>query len=310
MPFINKSHKQINMKSQFSIVHFPLVISILFLFSCATANKIKDLKSEMKRNILSGKEALRTVEKIDSARNVKYENKQLDEQSNTFIQRYSDSVKLVLLKHIQEDSIILSRRIRHRSVDTLTQRVQRMTEEVKTNLDNLSLIDNLLSTNTFTQLNTASVFGPGEFIIDMVANPSASDPFKKVADDMLAFAAQFPNKKLNGTFIVLGYADGQQIAQGTPLDSTLRLSIGVETASGPQLNKELSRLRSKSVTEVLQRIVAQKTSGIETYKNLKVDYLPQGRGEDFPNPKIKDYREDDERRRVVFVYWSILPDFN
>ncbi len=307
---IYKSHKQFNMKNQFSITHLPLVISILLLLSCATANKIKELKNEMKRNILAGKEALRAVEKIDSVRTVKYENKQLDEQSNTFIERYSDSVKQVLLKHIQEDSIILSKKIRHRSVDTLTQRVKRMTEEVKTNLDNLSLIDNLLSTNTFTLLNTASVFGPGEFIIDTINNPSASDPFKKVADDMLAFAAKFPNKKLNGTFIVLGYADGQQIAQGTALDSTLRLSMGVETATGPQLNRELSRLRAKSVTEVLQRIAAQKTTGTEIYKNLTIDYLPQGRGEDFPNPKIKDYREDDERRRVVFVYWSILPDFN
>ena len=298
------------MKNQFSIASLPVFISILFLFSCATANRIKELKTEMQRNIISNKEALRTVEKIDSARNAKYESKQLDEQSNTFIQHYSDSVKQVLVKHIQEDSIILSKRIRHRTVDSLTARVKQMTEEAKTNLDNLSLINNLLSTNTFTQLNTASVFGPGEFIIDAVNNPSATDPFKKVADDMLAFAAKFPNKKLNGTFIVLGYADGQQIAQGSGLDSTLRLSMGVETATGPQLNKELSRLRAKSVTEVLKGIVAQKTSGIETYKNLTVDYLPQGRGEDFPNSKIKDYKEDDERRRVVFVYWSILPDFN
>lgn len=298
------------MKNQFSIAHLPVFVSVLLLFSCATANRIKELKTEMQRNIISNKEALRTVEKIDSARNAKYENKQLDEQSNTFIQHYSDSVKQVLLKHIQEDSIILSKRIRHRMVDSLTVRVQKMTAEAKTNLDNLSLIDNLLSTNTFTQLNTASVFGPGEFIIDASNNPSATDPFKKVADDMLAFAAKFPNKKLNGTFIVLGYADGQQIGQGTVLDSTLRLSMGVETATGPQLNKELSRLRAKSVTEVLKGIIAQKTSGSETYKNLTVDYLPQGRGEDFPNPKIKDYREDDDRRRVVFVYWSILPDFN
>lgn len=298
------------MKYQFSIAHLPVLVSVFFLFSCATANRIKELKTEMQRNITSNKAALRTLEKIDSARNAKFENKQLDEQSNAFIQHYSDSVKQVLLKHIQEDSIILSKKIRHRTVDSLTTRVQRMTAEAKANLDNLSLIDNLLSTNTFTQLNTASMFGPGEFIIDAVNNSSATDPFKKVTDDMLAFAAKFPNKKLNGTFIVLGYADGQQIGQGSALDSTLRLSMGVETATGPQLNKELSRLRAKSVTEVLKGIVTQKTSGIEIYKNLTVDYLPQGRGEEFPNPKIKDYREDDDRRRVVFVYWSILPDFN
>lgn len=35
--------------------------------------------------------------------------------------------------------------------------------------------------------------------------------------------------------------------------------------------------------------------------------LPQGRGEEFPNPSVRDYKTDDERRRVVNVYWSLLP---
>jgi hypothetical protein len=287
-----------------------LLSLVVFLFSCAAANRIKEMKAEMQRNILSNKEALRIIEKIDSARLVKFENKELDEQSNNFIQQYSDSLKLVLMKHVYEDSIILSKRIKHKSIDSLTLRINKMTEEAKSNASNLSLIDNLLATNTFNQFNTGSVFGPGQFIIDSENNPDAVTPFKAVADDMLNFASKFPNKKLTGTFIVLGYADAQQISQGSSLDSTLRVSMGgVESATGAELNKELSRLRAKSVTEALSTIVAQKISGNLVFQNLKVEYLPQGRGEEFPNKKITDYKEDDERRRVVFVYWSILPDF-
>lgn len=289
---------------------FVITAIIFSLFSCATANRIKEMKADLKRNILLNKEALLAIDKIDSAREAKFDKGLLDEKSNTFISKFSDSVKQVITKHVTEDSVILSKRIKHRSIDTLSLRIKRITEEAKANLSNIHLIDELLATNTFTQLNTASVFGPGEFIIDLQNNPSAGDPFKKVAADMLAFAAKFPNKKLNGTFMVLGYADAQQISQGSALDSTLRLSMGVETATSPQLNKELSRLRAKSVTEVISGIMLQQTNANELYKNLHVDYLPQGRGEDYPNPKIKDYREDDERRRVVFVYWSILPDFN
>jgi hypothetical protein len=282
---------------------------VFFLASCAARKKRDSLVTQIKENRLSHKNALRQIEQIDSVRNAKFSRKELDEKSNDIIQNYTDSVKLLLIRHITEDSILLSRRIKHKRVDSLTLRVQKIKEEAKSNLGNLSLINDLLATNTFNQFNTASVFGPGEFHIDLNANPSAADPFKKVVDDMLAFAAKFPNKKLNGTFLVLGYADAQQIAQGTALDSTLRASMGVETATTSQLNKELSRLRAKSVTEVLSGIAAAKTTGVELYKNLTIDYLPQGRGEEFPNPKIKDYMEDDERRRVVFVYWSILPDF-
>ena len=192
-----------------------LLSLVVFLFSCAAANRIKEMKAEMQRNILSNKEALRTIEKIDSARLVKFENKELDEQSNNFIQQYSDSLKLVLMKHVYEDSIILSKRIKHKSIDSLTLRINKMTEEAKSNASNLSLIDNLLATNTFNQFNTGSVFGPGQFIIDSENNPDAVTPFKAVADDMLNFASKFPNKKLTGTFIVLGYADAQQISQGS-----------------------------------------------------------------------------------------------
>ena len=126
-----------------------LLSLVVFLFSCAAANRIKEMKAEMQRNILSNKEALRTIEKIDSARLVKFENKELDEQSNNFIQQYSDSLKLVLMKHVYEDSIILSKRIKHKSIDSLTLRINKMTEEAKSNASNLSLIDNLLATNTF-----------------------------------------------------------------------------------------------------------------------------------------------------------------
>ncbi len=285
------------------------LVFILFLVSCVARKKRDALLTQIRENLLTHKSAMRQIEQIDSVRNLKFSRKELDEKSNDIIQNYTDSVKLLLVRHLTEDSALLLRRIKHKRVDSLTIKVFKIKEEAKNNLGNLSLINDLLATNTFNQFNTASVFGPGEFHIDVSVNPAAADPFKKVVDDMLAFAAKFPNKKLNGTFLVLGYADAQQIAQGTALDSILRVSMGIETATGSQLNKELSRLRSKSVTEVLSGIVNSKTTGVDLYKNLKIDYLPQGRGEEFPNPKIRDYQDDDERRRVVFVYWSILPDF-
>lgn len=284
------------------------LIIFLALASCVARKKRDALVAQLKENQQTHQNALRQIQVIDSVRNEKFSKKELDEKSNDIIQNYTDSVKLLLIRHITDDSLLLRRRIKHKKVDSLTQRVFKIKEDAKNNLGNLSLINDLLATNTFNQFNTASVFGPGEFHIDLTANPAAGEPFQKVVDDMLAFAAKFPNKKLSGTFLVLGYADAQQIAQGTALDSILRVSMGIETATGSQLNKELSRLRSKTVTEVLSGIVSTKTTGVELYKNLKVDYLPQGRGEEFPNPKIRDYKEEDERRRVVFVYWSILPE--
>jgi hypothetical protein len=298
------------MKFLHSVSFFCILCISFLLLSCAASKTRKELKFQIRQNILAGREAIRFIEKVDSARSAKIERNELDEKSNEFILRYSDSVKKAGLKHMIEDSIILSRRIRHRILDSMTRRVKKIQDDAKNNLGNLSLLDNLLATNTFNQFNTASVFGPGEFIINLLENPSAADPFKRVVDDMLGFAAKFPGKKLNGTFIVLGYADAQQIAAGSALDSTLRVSMGgIDSASSKELNKELSRLRANSVTEVLSNVFVQKTKDNTVYEKLKAEYLPQGRGEQFPNAKIKDYKDDDERRRVVLVYWSILPVF-
>jgi hypothetical protein len=288
------------------------IIVLLFFSSCAS---VKEAKRELKQEIVTVMQESRTVlkklDRIDCIRTVKYENKQLDEQSNQFIQNYSDSLRNEILEHLHQDSQIVMRRIKHRSIDSLSIRAGRLKEQLKADTENIGLFDSLLATNTYNQFNTASVFGPGQFLIDSAMQTGILLPFQHVVEDLLDFAAKFPNKRLNGTFLVLGYADAQQITPGSGLDSTLRLSLGTADSVGsPVLNKELSRLRAVSVSNLILGQYEIKTNAGQQFPKLKVDYIPQGRGEEFPNPKVKNYLADDERRRVVLVYWSVLPDFD
>lgn len=288
------------------------IVVLLIFSSCAS---VREAKSELRQEILTVMQESRTVlkklDRIDCIRTVKYENKQLDEQSNQFILSYSDSLRNDILEHLHQDSQIVLRRIKHRSIDSLSTRAARLKEQLKADADNIGLIDSLLATNTYNQFNTASVFGPGQFLIDSTAHTGVLVPFQRVVEDLLDFASKFPNRRLNGTFLVLGYADAQQITPGSGLDSTLRLSLGVtDSVSSPVLNKELSRLRAVSVSNLIAGQYEIKTSSGQLLPKLKVDYIPQGRGEEYPNQKIKNYQSDDERRRVVLVYWSVLPDFD
>lgn len=297
------------MKFAFKPVNLIILISsVLFLSSCAVMKARKELKEQLRNDMSEQQSTIKRIEKLDSARLAKFENGELDDKSNQQIRWYNDSVKNVAMKHFIEDRIILSKRIKHKALDSLVLRIIKIKEQAKGNLDNLSFIDNLLSTNTFTRLNTASVFGPGQFIIDLAENPAGADPLKLAVADMLSFVSKFPNRKLNATFVVLGYADAQQIAQGSSLDSLLRESLGkFGTWVNADLNKELSRLRAGSVTSVIKIFLGEQMKS-KQMGELKVDYLPQGRGEQFPNAKIKDYKENDERRRVVLVYWSVFPE--
>jgi hypothetical protein len=45
------------------------------------------------------------------------------------------------------------------------------------------------------------------------------------------------------------------------------------------------------------------------YKFL-IHLIATGKGEELPAGNFKDYQPFDERRRVVLLYWSILPDLN
>jgi len=38
------------------------------------------------------------------------------------------------------------------------------------------------------------------------------------------------------------------------------------------------------------------------------NYYAEGKGEELPKGKITDYKVNDERRRVVLIYWTVLPE--
>jgi hypothetical protein len=289
-----------------------LILFVVGASSCASARIEKQevrlaLHDVIKENIF----VLRKLDRIDCIRSFKYENKQLDDRSNQFILNYTDSLRSLVLEHIRTDSQVVMRRIKHRSVDSLTIRIAFLKKRLKEDLDNINLFDSLLATNTYNQFDIASFFNSGEFQMDVTAEPFKVMPFLRVVEDLLHFASKFPGKKLNGSILVLGYADAQQITPGSTLDSILRQSLGsTDSVPSPVLNKELSRLRAVTVAQVLSGVYGQKTEGGKIFPGLSVEYIPQGRGEEYPNPKIRNYQVDDERRRVVLVYWSILPDFD
>ena len=41
---------------------------------------------------------------------------------------------------------------------------------------------------------------------------------------------------------------------------------------------------------------------------LNFKFYGYGQGETYPSKKITNYQEDDERRRIVLIYWSVIPD--
>ena len=110
------------------------------------------------------------------------------------------------------------------------------------------------------------------------------------------------------SLVILGFADGQGINPDGSLYITLSNLMNTTTAGKEEMNKKLSELRALELITHLTRLFNGKITEVQNFNGLKVEYIGQGRGEAYPITSIKDYKEDDERRRIVLCYWSVLPE--
>lgn len=174
----------------------------------------------------------------------------------------------------------------------------------KADLENVLFFDELLAANTFAKLNTAVFFGSGQYKIE--SNTEAEKMLGSVTDEVLSFAAKHSDRALHASFIVLGYADEENFTSGSELYQDLTKNMSESSPSRIQLNVEMSNRRASAISNILRdqyRLQRDKYP----VKNLSNSFISIGKGEQLPAGKITDYKPVDERRRVVLIYWSVLP---
>jgi hypothetical protein len=69
-------------------------------------------------------------------------------------------------------------------------------------------------------------------------------------------------------------------------------------------------MRAESVGFVFKDVSTLKTCKDNLYKKLNITIIPQGKGEEIPDPALINPSDDDERRRAVVVFWSVIPVAN
>jgi hypothetical protein len=252
------------------------------------------------------RKVLAEIAEAENANKNKRDSKEIDEKSSQSIGTYLDSIKKVTQNHINDNAVVASGKVSHSNINSVANKVKELLNEAKNNLGNVELINDLLGTNTFTRINLSSLFGPGEFKPDVNFITSKRPLFEPIVDSILKFAAKFPEKKLTASIIVLGYADAGQINPASSLAKELTVSMENKEATSAELNKELSRLRASVIADMMKTITNEKTAGQSMFSKFVVETIAQGRGEELPETSIK-YTANDKRRRIVKVYWIVLP---
>jgi len=170
------------------------------------------------------------------------------------------------------------------------------------------MIDDGLDKTKRTLFNMAAFFGPGGYTIPEEKFALAREYFSPVIDSLLKFSNQYSGISRMATIVLNGYADATGIAEGSALYNLLAGRLNKTTATKEELNAALSELRAENLRIFLNKIMFERTAEFLNYHTLTFENIKRGLGEILPDPGIKDYQVDDERRRIVLCYWSVLPN--
>jgi hypothetical protein len=170
------------------------------------------------------------------------------------------------------------------------------------------LIEEGLKKSTRTLFSLAAFFGPGGYAIPEEKSDKALKYFSPVIDSLVKFSNKFGEIPRTATILVNGYADATQIGKGSKLYNDLGAYLKVENPSKEQLNIGLSALRAEELSNLFTKSIKLKSTEFVALPQITFENIEVGRGEQLPDATIKNYKVNDERRRIVVVYWSVLPN--
>lgn len=168
------------------------------------------------------------------------------------------------------------------------------------------MIEEGIHAANYTLFDLAAFFGPGKYTIPLSQQAMARQSFEPLIDSVLSFSGKFRSVRRKATLVILGYADGTGFEPGSPLYNELVKLAGHTPVTKTELNRILSELRAETLIRQLQEQFLEKM-GTKEKENLQVEFIGSGKGEQLPLLRIKDYKADDERRRIVLCYWAVLP---
>lgn len=185
--------------------------------------------------------------------------------------------------------------------------IQNYKDSSSSRLRRFSMIDSGLNWAKLHVFNLAAFFGPGKFQIPPDKMPLADKSFSPMLDSLVRLYSQFSDIERKATLIILGYADGTGFNPASDTYKEISKMLGKSNPEKQILNQKLSELRADKLGDVMEILLASKINNYDSVKNVDFVFIENGKGEQYPSKVIKDYKVNDERRRVVLFFWNILP---
>jgi outer membrane murein-binding lipoprotein Lpp len=289
---------------------FAAILLMAAAASCVSSKKIRKLSEVIEQQKQLEAQLAKTMTGLDSIRTIKQSTGAMDDSTANTLKKYLE--KEITASQKRNDTLAdlsakLKENVKPREFKSMTVFVTSGTQIVSQKQSDIILIDDLLKQEVSVKFNTATFFGPGGYKIPPENLEKAKVVFSPVIDSLISFIRRYPGKSIVSSVISSGYADEQGIRSGTELWRALTDNLRNANASRQELNKELSRLRAVEVSSILSSILKEKVKQFPEFSNTEIRFITVGKGEEYPNKNIKDYNPDDERRRIVVIFWSSVP---
>ncbi|WP_207510861.1 hypothetical protein [Longitalea luteola] len=269
--------------------------------SCGPSKQVQSLTKTTQETLeLVKKEAQRaialTVEKVKNyevdpdigkeiIRNLKDAERKIDTQLAVAVQLEKTGTKEEILQFAERTNVI-----------------------IQSALTDLKSLNDLYDISTFSSFETATFFPAGGYGIPPEKQDEAKKSIEPIVQRIIKFFGDHPRQRFVAVIVCYGFSDETPIAKESPLYSPLLAKMKTNNPTRQELNVKLSELRAKSIANLLVDLIKINEALIPNPKLINYDIKWMGKGEELPYPdRVKDYKADDKRRRMVSLIWNVLP---
>jgi outer membrane protein OmpA-like peptidoglycan-associated protein len=164
-----------------------------------------------------------------------------------------------------------------------------------------------ISTPKPSLFNLAAFFGPGGYKIPEEKKKLAIQYFSPIIDSLTKFSNKYEGIYRNARIIVNGYSDATNISKASALYKMLAGYLNKTEPTKAELNAALSALRAEEIATFLLQRLKETASTFTSVDKITFEYVQAGYGEKLPDASIHNYKTNDDRRRIVIAFWSVLP---
>lgn len=192
--------------------------------------------------------------------------------------------------------------------EEILQFAERTNVIIQSALTDLKSLNDLYDISTFSSFETATFFPAGGYGIPPEKQDEAKKSIEPIVQRIIKFFGDHPRQRFVAVIVCYGFSDETPIAKESPLYSPLLAKMKTNNPTRQELNVKLSELRAKSIANLLVDLIKINEGLIPNPKLINYDIKWMGKGEELPYPdRVKDYKADDKRRRMVSLIWNVLP---